>query len=95
MQTRNFACRFICATAVAVTASMSASPTLALAHEAHQMECNKESMNAMNADVQAMTEGEVKKTVMKEMQMAQEMMRKKDMKGCMAHMRNAMEAMEK
>jgi len=55
------------------------------------MECNKESMNAMNADVQAMTEGEVKKTVMKEMQMAQEMMRKKDMKGCMSHMRNAME----
>lgn len=93
MQTRNFACRFICAAAVALTASTSASPTLA--HEAHQMECTKESMNAMNADVQAMSEGEVKKTVMKEMQLAQEMMRKKDTKGCMAHMRNAMEAMEK
>jgi hypothetical protein len=49
----------------------------------------------MNADIQAMKDGEDKTTAMKEMQMAQDMMAKQDMKGCMAHMHDAMEATEK
>ena len=69
--------------------------TSAVAHEAHQMECNETSINAMNADIQAMSDGEAKATAMKEMQMAEDMMSSKDMKGCVAHMHNAMEAMEK
>lgn len=65
------------------------------AHEGHQMECTLESVNAMKADIQAMADGEAKKTAMKEMQVAQEMVRKKDTKGCMEHMNNAMQTMEK
>jgi hypothetical protein len=73
----------------------SASLTSAVAHDEHQMECNETNINAMNADVQSMNDGEAKATAMKEMQMAEEMMAKKDMKACMAHMYNAMEATEK
>jgi hypothetical protein len=49
----------------------------------------------MNADIQSMNDGEAKTTAMKEMQMAEEMIAKKDMKACMAHIYNAMEATEK
>ena len=38
---------------------------------------------------------EAKTTAMKEMQMAEDMMAKKDMEGCRTHMHNAMEATEK
>jgi hypothetical protein len=69
--------------------------TSAIAHEAHHMECTETSFNAMNADIQAMDDGEAKTTAMKEMQMAADMMASKDMKGCAAHMHNAMEAIEK
>jgi hypothetical protein len=67
----------------------------ALAHEGHKMECNETSMNAMNADIQAMADGEAKTTAMKEMQMAEDMMAKKDMGGCETHMDNAVDATEK
>ena len=50
------------------------------------------SVNAMNADVQAMNDGEAKTTAMNEMKMAEDMMAKKDMQACMTHMHNAMEA---
>jgi hypothetical protein len=69
--------------------------SFAVAHEGHQMECTETSINAMNADIQAMGDGGAKTTAMTEMQMAQDMMAKKDMKGCMTHMNNAMEATEK
>lgn len=69
--------------------------TSAVAHEAHQMECNETSINAMNADIQAMSDGEAKATALKEMAMAEEMMAKKDIEACVAHMHNAMEAIEK
>ena len=69
--------------------------TFAFAHEGHQMECNDSSINAMKADIQAMPDGKSKTTAIKEMQAAQDMMRKKDMKACMAHMHTAMDAMEK
>ncbi len=74
---------------------VSAPLTFAVAHEGTQMECNETNINAMNADVQSMNDGEAKTTAMKEMKMAEEMMAKKDMKACMAHMYNAMEATEK
>jgi|SRR3990172_7272626 len=80
---------------LALTALGSAPLNFAVAHEEHKMECNETSMNAMNADVQAMGDGEGKSTAMKEMEMAKGMMGKKDMEGCMTHMHNAMEAMEK
>ena len=69
--------------------------SFAVAHEGHKMECNETSINAMNADIQAMPDGEAKTTAMKEMKMAQDMMAKKDMGACETHMDNAMEATEK
>ena len=69
--------------------------TSAVAHEGAQMECTETSINAMNADVQAMNEGEAKTTAMAEMKMAEAAMAKKDMEGCKTHMYNAMEATEK
>ena len=69
--------------------------SFAVAHEDHHMECNETGMNAMHADIQAMNDGEAKTTAMKEMQLAEDMMAKKDMKACADHMHNAMEATEK
>lgn len=69
--------------------------SLAVAHEGHKMECNEIGMNAVQADIQSMQDGEAKTTATKEMKMAEEMMAKKDMKGCAAHMHEAMEATEK
>ena len=81
---------------ILVLAALGGAPlNFAFAHGDEKMECNEASMNAMTADVQAMGDGEAKTTAMKEMQMAQDMMAKKDMKGCEAHMHNAMEATEK
>jgi hypothetical protein len=68
---------------------------VAFAHGDEKMECTESGMNAMTADVQAMNDGEAKSTAMKEMQMAKDMMTKKDTEACMAHMHNAMEATEK
>ena len=69
--------------------------SFAVAHEEHHMECTETGMNAMHADIQAMSDGESKTTAMKEMQMAEDMMAKKDMKACATHMHNAMEATDK
>jgi glycerol-3-phosphate dehydrogenase len=66
----------------------------AIAHEAHKAECNETAMNASKADIQAMDDGEAKTKAMKEMQMAEEMMAKKDMKACESHLHSAMEAIE-
>ena len=68
---------------------------LAIAHEGHQMECKKTSMQAIKADIQAMNDGEEKTVAMKEMKMAEEMMDKKAMDACRTHMHNAMDAMDK
>ena len=67
----------------------------AIAHEGHQTECKKISMQAIKADIQAMNDGEAKTTAMKEMKMAEEMMDKKDMNACKTHIHNAMDAMDK
>jgi len=81
--------------ALGLTAFASAPPTFAVAHEGTQMECNETGVNAMNADIQSMNDGEAKTTAMAEMKMAEEAMAKKDMKACKTHMYNAMEATEK
>ena len=80
---------------VALATCASVPLTSAVAHEEHQMECNETAINAMNADIQSMGDGEAKTTALKEMAMAEDMMAKKDMEPCMAHMHNAMEALEK
>jgi hypothetical protein len=62
---------------------------------AHHAECNDTAINALKADIQAMSEGEAKTTATKEMQAAQQMMAKNDMEGCKTHIHSAMEAAEK
>ena len=69
--------------------------TLALGHEAHHAECSDTAINSLKADIQAMGEGEAKKTATKEMEAAQLMMAKKDMAACKSHIHSAMEATEK
>lgn len=81
--------------AVGLAIASSAPLNFALAHEGHQMQCDESSINAMQADIQAMPGGKSKTTAVKEIQAAQDMMKKKDTKGCMAHLQTAMEAMEK
>jgi hypothetical protein len=87
--------RNICAAALGCALASSAPLTFASAHEGHQMECSAASINAMNADIQAMPDGKSKTTAVKEMQAAQDLLGKKDTKGCTAHMHTAMDAMEK
>jgi len=67
----------------------------ASAHEGEKVECKDTTINAVKADIQVMDEGEAKTTAKKEMQMAEDMMAKKDMPGCVTHLQNAMEATEK
>ena len=81
--------------AFGLTALLSTPLAMVAAHEGHKVECNETSINAMNADIQAMKDGDDRTMAMKEMQMAQDMMAKNDMKGCMTHMHDAMEATEK
>jgi hypothetical protein len=56
-----------------------------------KMECTDASMSKMKTDVIGMASGEKKDMAMKEIQMADDMM--KDMKGCADHMGKAMDAM--
>ena len=88
--------KFVFAKFVFGTLVLTGAPVgLAVAHEGHKMECNETGMNAVQADIQAMSDGEAKTTATKEMKMAEDMMAKKDMKACADHMHNAMEATEK
>jgi hypothetical protein len=80
---------------VAIVIFVSVLLTSAVAHEAHQMRCTQTRINAIRADIQAMKDGEAKRTATKEMEMAEDMMTGKDMEGCVAHMHNAVEAVEK
>lgn len=80
--------------AIVLTAFSSAPLSSAAAHEAHKTTCNETATNAMKADIQSMPDGEAKTTAMKEMEMAEEMMSRKDMKSCEDHMHNAMEAID-
>jgi hypothetical protein len=80
---------------LALAALASAPLGFAIAHEAHNAQCTETAINATNADIQAMNDGEAKTKAIEEMQMAEEMMAKKDMEGCATHMHSAMEAIEK
>jgi hypothetical protein len=67
----------------------------AIAHEKHQTQCTQTRIDAIHADIQAVKDGEAKRTAMKEMKLAEDMMASKNMEGCVAHMHNAVEAVEK
>jgi hypothetical protein len=89
-------CTLIRSNLVAGTLVLAIAPTsIAVAHEGHEVECNETGVNALQADIQSMNDGEAKTTALKEMKMAEEMMAKQDMKACATHMHNAMEATEK
>lgn len=94
MTTLSALARVIVAASVGLAINLGA-PAIGFAHEQHQMECSEASLNAMKADVQAMPDGQPKATAIKEVEAAQDTMRKKDMKTCMSHMHNAMEVIEK
>jgi hypothetical protein len=66
----------------------------AIAHEGHHVECTETAMNATKADIQAMQDGAAKTKATKELEIAGVMMAKKDVEGCVAHLHNAMEAVE-
>jgi hypothetical protein len=79
---------------VALLAASDAPRKPAIAHEAHKTECTETAINAVSADVQAMPDGAAKAKAMQEMKMAEELMAKKNMQGCVTHLHKAMEAME-
>ena len=79
---------------LALTGLVSAPPNAVVAHEAHKAECTETAINATNADIQAMDDGEAKTKALQEMQIAEEMMAKKDTEGCVTHLHEAVEAME-
>jgi hypothetical protein len=91
---RKFALTNLVLGALGLMAFLSAPLTAAIAHQAHQMACNETAVNAMDADIQSMPDGEAKTTAMKEMGMAKAMMGLKDMESCDAHMQNAIKAMD-
>ena len=95
MTTHTSLARVIATAAIGLTINLCAPPRVGFAHEGHQRQCSDSSLNAMKADVQAMPDGKSKTTATKEIEAAQDTMQKKDMKACMAHMHNAMDAIEK
>ena len=68
---------------------------LAVAHEGHQMKCDKTRIQAMKVDIQAMNNGQAKTTAASEMKLAEDALAKRDTKACQTHMHTATEAMEK
>jgi hypothetical protein len=74
--------------------ALASAPHFGAAHEAHKTECNETAINAMKADIQTMSDGEAKTKAKMETKMAEEMIAKRDVEACKAHMHNAMEAME-
>jgi hypothetical protein len=64
-----------------------------MASDNMMMECTDASMSKMKTDLMGMADGEKKDMATKEMQMAEDMSMKKDMKGCAEHMGKAMDAM--
>jgi hypothetical protein len=59
-----------------------------------KMDCSEATMTKTNADMMKMTDATKKAAAMKEMEMAKTSMAKKDEKGCMTHMENAMGMMK-
>jgi hypothetical protein len=73
---------------IAVAALFAIAP--ASAQTGMMMDCTDANMAKASADVDKMPAGEKKDMVMKEMTMAKDMMAKKDMAQCKAHMNKAM-----
>ncbi len=73
---------------LAVAALLAATPASAM------MDCTDANMTQASADMEKMPAGEKKTMAMKEMTMAKEMMTKKDMAGCKAHMDKMMTMMK-
>jgi hypothetical protein len=74
---------------------LSAIPALAQTPGAMtSMNCSDASMKAMNDSMMKMTDATKKAATMKEMDMAKDMMAKKDDKGCKMHMDKAMGMMK-
>ena len=80
---------------LAVVIFLNALLASAFAHEKHRVQCTQTGINAIYADIQAMKDSEAKRTAMEEMRFAEDMMAGKNMEGCVTHMHNAMEAIEK
>ena len=57
-----------------------------------KMECTQAEMDKMSERMKAMTDKPKQEMAMKEMKMADDMMKKKDSKMCMTHMENAEKA---
>ncbi len=92
---RSFVCTNLAIGTLGLTVLAGVPLSSAVSHEGRKIKCRESSVNGILADIQAMNDGEAKTTAMKEVQMAQDMMARKDINGCVSHMHNAMEAMEK
>jgi len=57
---RKFALTNLVLGVLGLTALLSASLTVAVAHQAHEMACNETAVNAMDADIQSMPDGQAK-----------------------------------
>ena len=76
---------------VLLTAMLAAIPAFAqTSGTMTSMNCSEASMMTANASVMKMTDATKKTAAMKEMDMAKDMMAKKDEKGCVAHLEKAM-----
>lgn len=62
---------------------------------AQDMKCDDASMQKMHSQVESMSDATKKQDAMTHMNMAMDSMKKKDDKGCMTHMQEAMKAMGK
>ena len=82
---------FACATLAAML--LTVVPALAQTPGA-MMNCSEASMKTANDSMMKMTDATKKAAAMKEMDMAKDMMAKKDEKGCMAQMDKAMGMMK-
>ena len=77
------------------TAWLAAAPALAQAPAATtNMNCSEASMKTMRASMMKMTDATKKAETMKEMDMAQDMIAKKNEKGCIMQMEKAMGMMK-
>ena len=84
-----FACAALAATLLAAVPALAQTPDAMTG-----MNCSEASMKAMHDSMMKMTDPTKKAEVMKEMDMAKDMMAKKDEKGCMMQMEKAMGMMK-
>ena len=76
--------------AAAITAILAVVPAQAQT----KMECTAADMAKMDTQMKAMTDKSKQDMAMKEMKMADDMMKKNDMKNCQMHMDNAVKEMD-